>query len=56
MLNGLVFFHAELIHDARNVIRTKKTHQVVFKGKIKTRRPWVSLTGTASAELVIDAA
>lgn len=23
MLNGLVFFHAELIHDARNVIRTK---------------------------------
>ena len=54
--NRFVFVHAQLIHEAGNVFRTEDAHQVIFEGQEELRRPRVALTGSTTAELIVDTA
>ena len=55
VLDRLILLHAELIHDARDAVGGKETHEVVFEREEKFRRAGVALTPGTPAELVVDA-
>ena len=56
VLDRHAFFHAELLHQARDAIGPEDAHQIVFERQIEARRPGVALAAGAAAQLVVDAA
>ena len=56
MFDRLVFFHAQLIHNAGNVVRTEQAHQIIFQRKEELGRTRITLTAGTAAQLVINTA
>jgi len=56
VLDGLAVFHAELVHEAFQAVRAKKTHEIVVEGKVEARGTGIALTTRTAAQLVVDAA
>ena len=48
VFNGLVFFHAQLVHHALDLVGTEQTHQVVFQGQIEPGRTGIALAGATA--------
>ena len=55
MFDGLAFFHAEFLHQARDALGAEDAHQVVFQRQIKSTRAGVALAAAPTAQLVVDA-
>ena len=54
VLNRLVLFHAEFVHDFGDIFRGEQSHQVIFQRNVKPRLARVTLTATAPAQLIVD--
>ena len=55
MLDRLVFFHAELIHDFSDALGGEQPQQVVLQRQIEPRRAGIALTTGTAAKLIVDA-
>ena len=49
VFNGLVFFHAQLVHHALDFVGTEQTHQVVFQGQIEPGRTGIALASATAS-------
>ena len=56
VLDGLVLFHAELIHDLRHAVGREQAQEIILEREIEARCARVALAAGAAAELVVDAA
>ena len=56
MLDGLIVLHAQLIHNAGDVVAAKEAHQIVLQTQEELGRAGVALTSATTTQLVIDAA
>src|SRR3990172_3200632 len=55
VLDRLPLFHAELLHEGRDPVRTEDPEEVVLEGQVEPGRPGVPLAPRAAAELVVHA-
>ena len=55
MLDGLVLFHAQLVHDLRDALGREQAQEVVLQRQVKAGRTGIALTARAAAQLVVDA-
>ena len=56
MLDALALLHAELLHDALDLVSAEETDQVVLQRDVEAAFARVSLASRTSAQLVVDAA
>ena len=54
VFNRLIILHAQLIHDASNIITAEQAHQVILQAQEEFGRTGVTLTGATTAQLVIN--
>src|SRR5690606_34641465 len=54
VFNGFTAFHAQPLHKCLDAVGSKNTHQVNFKGQIKTGETRVTLTAGATTQLIIN--
>ena len=55
-LDGHVLLHAQVLHDALDLVGAEPAHQVVFERQVELGAARVALAAGAAAELVVDAA
>ena len=49
-----VLLDTKAIHERRNAITLKDTHQIIFGADIKLRTTWITLTTTTTTQLIVD--
>ena len=56
VLDGLIILHAQLIHNACDIITAKETHQIILQAQEEFGGAGVALTSATATQLVIDTA